>query len=158
MRDANIQTDHRDLSEAAISHRMQRTQKGDKVLFNDRKEPLTVIACSDDRKEWEVHFRTEDGRDVVEVYPAVSKDDLVFEVGEEIDAWKPHYVVTDILEQSSVSDDDSNAPWVLLEGPQGGKYKLEHSLEGIKSRNISGDTHPDPWGANVWWFQNQNRE
>jgi len=158
MADINIQTDHRDLSDAVITQRMQQTCEGDKILFNDRKEPLTVIECSDDRKEWEVHFRTEDGREVVEVYPALSKDDLVFEVGEEIDAWKPHYEVTDIIEHSSRRGNDSNAPWVVLEGPQGGKYKLEHSLDGIKSRNVSDGTQLDPWGANVWWFQNQSQE
>jgi len=158
MQDKNVQADHRDLSDTAITQRMRRAQVGDEVLFNKKKRPLTVIECSDDRKEWEVHFRTEDDTEVVEIVTALTKSDLEYEVGDEIDAWEPPYIVTQIIEHSSTVDNDPNAPWLALEGPQGGEYTLAHSHQGIKCRHTSGDVQTYQWGSNVWRFQNQSRK
>ncbi|MDL0123477.1 hypothetical protein [Halobacterium salinarum] len=157
MLDEDIQADHRELSDEAITQRMRRTQEGDEVLFNDRKEPLTVVECSDDRKEWEVHFLTEDDTEVVELVTALTKDHLAYEIGDEIDAWDPPYVITDIIEHSSVNS-NPDAPCLTLEGPRGGEYTLWHSHQGIKSRCTSGDAQTYQWGENVQWFQNQTRK
>lgn len=157
MLDEDIQADHRNLSDAAITQRIRRAQEGDEVLFNDREESLTVVECSDDRKEWEVHFLTEDDTEVVELVAALTKDDLAYEVGDEVDAWDPPYVVTDIIEHSVV-DSNPDAPWLTLEGPQGGQYTLWHSHRGIKCRCTSGDAQTYQWGESVRWFQNQSRK
>lgn len=158
MQDENVQADHRDLSDAAIAQRMRQAQEGDEVLFNKKEKSLTVVECSDNRKEWEVHFRTEDDTEVVELVTALTKEDLEYEVGDEIDAWEPPYVVTDIIEHSSVVDSDTNTPWLTLEGPRGGVYTLEHSHQGVKCRHTSGNAQTYQWGSNVQWFQNQSRK
>ena len=135
---------------------MRQTTNGDKVLFNDRKQPLTVIESSDDRKEWEVHFTSEDGTEVVELFTAMSKTDLAFEEGDEIDAWDPPYMVSEIVEYTSAANRDSNAPRLTLKGPQGGEYELWHSHRGPLVQRTSGDTRAWGFGEEVSWFQNQS--
>jgi len=157
MREENTQTDHRELSDAAIKDRMRQATNGDKVLFNNRKQPLTVIESTDDRKEWEVYFTTEDDTEVVELFTALSKSDLAFEEGDEIDAWGPPYVVSEIVECTSAASQDSNAPRLTLKGPQGGEYKLWNSYRGPLVQRTSGDTQAWGFGKAVSWFQNQSQ-
>jgi hypothetical protein len=157
MRKENIQTDHRECSDAAIRERMRRTRKGDEVLFNDRQEPLTVIESSDARKEWEVHFATEDGTEVVEFFTARSKSDLAFEKGDEIDAWDPPYVVREIEKHSSAASEDSNCSRLTLEGPRGGEYELWNSGGRTLFQRMSGNTQAWGFGSEVSWFQNQSQ-
>ncbi|WP_256393743.1 hypothetical protein [Natronoarchaeum rubrum] len=157
MADSNTQTDHRTLSRAAIKERMLQTEKGDEVLFNSKEKPLTVVEPAEDVKEWEVYFEADDENEIVELYTARTRDDLVFEVGDEIDAWEPTYKVAEIEKLTSSSAKDPIDHTLCLKGPQGGEYVLWHSDRGVLFRCTSADRQL--WnGFKVDWFKNLTQE
>lgn len=159
MSNTNNQVDHRELTQGAIKERIRKTKTGDRVLFNKRVEPLRVIECPGEMKEWEIDFTPDDFQIVTITRTARRKQDLPYEEGDEVEwqpgPWEPPYRVSDIYECQCTTCKDLDEYELLLEGPQGGEYLIKNRGKEIGVFNVSSDSG---FWLEVFWFQNQDLE
>jgi hypothetical protein len=161
MSDTNHQTDNRELTEPAIKQRLLNTKTGDRVLFNDRVQLLTVTKCPGEQKEWEIDFSPEGSRHIkTRTEVARTKDELAYREGDVVDwkagPWEPPYEVTDIEECGCSSCNDLDVYELVLEGPLGGEYLIKNTKKGIRWYNTSADRSLGI-GTPVYWFKNKGR-
>jgi len=121
MRDVDQQTDHREMTKEKIKAELMTTFSGDKVLFNDRVQPLKVAECPAEEKEWEVHFVAGEGFETMQTVTARNRDDVLFTEGDtvhhKLDSHDPPYEVESIVECGCSRCNSINKYPLTLRGP-----------------------------------------
>jgi len=148
------------MAEDQIKSGLLNTFTGDKVLFNNRVEPLEVIECPAEEKEWEVHFVAGEGFETIQTVTGRNRDDVLFDEGatvhHKLDAHDPPYRVESIVECGCSRCNSIDDYQLTLRGPQHGEYLIESSTKGLRVHNISAD-NPPIFGSELFWFVNTSR-